>query len=85
MRGQSLKIVLHTDARWSSGVESRQTAFLEGDVVIEAYELHQHIADQYHQLFDVATLILLRHVFDRSFGLPRTLGRRTLARRRCGR
>lgn len=45
VRRETLQIVYHADAGRRAGVKPRQTAILEWDLVVEADELHKHVAD----------------------------------------
>ena len=70
MRSKALKIILHTNCRRSSGVEPGLSTIVQWNGVVEAYELHEHVADDYNEVLDITSLILLRHFLDCRFSLP---------------
>lgn len=70
MRSKALEIIPHTNCRRGSGVEPGQSTILQRNVVVEAYELHEHVADEYNEVLDITGLILLRHFLDCRFSLP---------------
>lgn len=45
MGGQALEVVLDGDTRWGAGVEAREAAVLEGDVVVVTDQFEEHGAD----------------------------------------
>ena len=54
-------------------MESGQTPVSEGNIVVEAYKLHQHVAYEDNKIFDIAGLILFGHVLGCGFGWASTL------------
>lgn len=42
---QALEVVCYADTGRCAGVEAREPAVLEGDVVVETHEFHEHVCD----------------------------------------
>lgn len=77
--GQSLQIVLDTYPWRSARMETGQSTILQRYVVVEPHEFHQHVADEYHEVLDVAGFVLDGHDLHRSLWRAGTLGGGTLA------
>lgn len=45
MRGEALEVVFYGDAGGSTGMEAGEAAVFEGDIVVEADEFGEHVAD----------------------------------------
>jgi len=79
MGGETLQVIDYADAGGSAGVETGETPVFEGDFVIEANELHEHVADEEDEVFDVASFVFGGHNSRDGFGRPRAFGRGALA------
>lgn len=65
-------------------MEPGQSAIFEWNLVIEANQLQEHIANQEHQILDIAGFVLHRHVLHRRFWWTSALRRRVLTGGRGG-
>ena len=79
VEGKPLEVVTHTNPRRGAGVEPRQLAVLEGDVVIEADKLHEHVADDADEVFDVAGFVFGWHSLYRRHWGADSFGRGSVA------